>query len=64
MNGKTKSLLNVEFERLTDGPLLTYVTPGRFALRRKGAMWVARAMAVAHRKALRRRSKEQRHGNH
>ena len=64
MNGKIKSLFNVEFERLTDGPLLAYVTPGRFALRRKRAMWVARAMAVARRKMLRRRIKEQRHGNH
>ncbi|MBI3919551.1 MAG: hypothetical protein HY322_21390 [Betaproteobacteria bacterium] len=64
MNGKIKSLFNVEYERLTDGPLLAYVTSGRIALRRKRAMWVARAIAVARRKELRRRSKEQQHGNH
>ena len=54
----------VEFEYLADGPVVAYVSPGRLALRRKGAMWVARAIAVARRKELRRRSKEQRHGNH
>jgi hypothetical protein len=62
VSGKSTNLLNVEFQRLTDGPLLAYVSSGHIAVRRKRALWVARAMAAAHRRALRRRMKEQRHG--
>ena len=64
MNEETQDLFDVEFERLTDGPRLAYVTPGRIALRRKRAMWVARLMCVARRRELRRHMKEQQHGKH
>ena len=63
-NEETRNVSGVEFECLADGPVVAYVAAGRLALRRKGAMWVARAIAVARQKELRRRSKEQRHGNH
>jgi len=64
MDEKTRKLFGVEFERLTEGPVVAYVTPGRLTLRRKRALWVARAIAVSHRREVRRRAKEQQHGNH
>ena len=63
-HGRIESLFGMEFEHLTDGPVVAYITPGPLAVWRKRAMWVARAIAVARRKELRRHSKEQRHGNH
>ncbi|MBI3919550.1 MAG: hypothetical protein HY322_21385 [Betaproteobacteria bacterium] len=63
-NEGTRNVSGGEFECLADAPVVAYIAPGRLALRRKAAMWVARAIAVARRKELRRRSKEQRHGNH
>lgn len=64
MNGKVRRALDIDFERLPDGPVLAYITPGRIALRRKRALWVARCFAAARRRQFRRQLKEQQHGKH
>jgi hypothetical protein len=62
MNGNERNLFNVRFEALSGGPLIAYVRPGRLALRRKRAIWIARAIAVARRRELRKQMKEKQHG--
>ena len=50
-----QQLFGVTFEHFDEGPVLAYIRPGRIALRRKRAMWVARAIAASKRWELRRR---------
>ena len=55
MGQRNEQLFGVTFEHFDEGPMLAYVRPGRLALRRKRAMWVARAIAASKRWELRRR---------
>ena len=55
MGQRNEELFGVTFEHFNDGPVLAYIRPGRVALRRKRAMWVARAIAASKRWELRRR---------
>ena len=55
MGQRQEELFGVTFEHFDDGPVLAYIRPGRAALRRKRAMWVARAIATSKRWELRRR---------
>ena len=55
MGQRNEELFGVTFEHFDEGPVLAYIRPGRVALRRKRAMWVARAIAVSKRWELRRR---------
>jgi hypothetical protein len=55
MGQRHEELFGVTFEHFDDGPVLAYIRPGRVALRRKRAMWVARAVAASKRWELRRR---------
>ena len=55
MGQRNEELFGVTFEHFDEGPVLAYIRPGRVALRRKRAMWVARAIAASKRWELRRR---------
>ena len=55
MGQRNEQLFGVTFEHFDEGPVLAYIRPGRVALRRKRAMWVARAIAASKRWELRRR---------
>jgi hypothetical protein len=55
MGQRNEELFGVTFEHFDGGPVLAYIRPGRIALRRKRAMWVARAIAASKRWELRRR---------
>jgi hypothetical protein len=55
MGQRNEELFGVTFEHFGEGPVLAYIRPGRVALRRKRAMWVARAIAASKRWELRRR---------
>ena len=54
MGQRNEQLFGVTFEHFDEGPVLAYIRPGRAALRRKRAMWVARAIAASKRWELRR----------
>ena len=55
MGQRNEQLFGVTFEHFGEGPVLAYIRPGRVALRRKRALWVARAIAASKRWELRRR---------
>lgn len=55
MGQRNEELFGVTFEHFDEGPVLAYIRPGRVSLRRKRAMWVARAIAASKRWELRRR---------